>query len=125
VSFGIILFAHGSRLEPANEEVRTAARELAAAGGYAQVEPAFLELGRPDLAGAVERLTARGVSQVLIIPYFLTAGRHQDRDLPALVERLAPLHPGVEIRIGAGLAGHPGVTRILLDRVRDSFPGAE
>jgi sirohydrochlorin ferrochelatase len=117
----IVLFAHGSRLEPANEEVRAAARALARAGEYGEVAAAFLELGQPDLPTAVEQLAARGVSRILVVPYFLTAGRHQDRDLPAIVERLAALHPQVEIRIGAGFAGHPGVTDILLDRTREGL----
>jgi sirohydrochlorin ferrochelatase len=123
VTPGIVLFAHGSRLEPANEEVREAARALAGAGAFEHVEAAFLELGVPDLAGAVERLIARGVNRILVIPYFLTAGRHQDRDLPALVDRLAGTHPETEIRIGDGLAGHPGVTRILLERAREGLAG--
>jgi len=34
---GIIVFAHGSRLEPANEAVRAVARQLAAAGRFEAV----------------------------------------------------------------------------------------
>jgi sirohydrochlorin ferrochelatase len=118
---GIILFAHGSRLEAANEEVREAARQLAGEGGFVHVEAAFLDLGRPDLAGAVAGLVARGVTRILVVPYFLTAGRHQDRDLPALVEQAAREHRQAEIRIGAGLAGHPGVTAALADRAREGL----
>jgi sirohydrochlorin ferrochelatase len=116
-----VLFAHGSKLEAANEEVRESARVLARAGGYAHVEAAFLDLAKPDLAGAVEALIARSLTAILVIPYFLTTGRHQDRDLPALVERLAAAHPEVEVRIGEGFTGHPGVTGILLDRVRQGL----
>ena len=118
---GIILFAHGSRLEAANEEVREAARQLAGEGGFAHVEAAFLDLGRPDLAGAVAGLLARGITRILVVPYFLTAGRHQDRDLPGLVEQAAREHREAEIRIGASLAGHPGVTAALLDRAREGL----
>ena len=81
---GIIVFAHGSPLEPANEAVRHAAAELARTGGYADVEAAFLELGRPDIEGAADMLVARGVHRLVIVPYFLTPGMHLERDLPAL-----------------------------------------
>ena len=86
---GIIVFAHGSRIEPANQAVRKAAAELARAGDYPHVEAAFLELGRPSLEEAADLLVSRGVERVVIIPYFLTPGMHLERDLPALVERIS------------------------------------
>ena len=52
---GFIVFAHGSRIETANQAVRDIAARMAASGGHT-VEPAFLELGQPDLSGAVQRL---------------------------------------------------------------------
>ena len=48
---GFILFAHGSRIESANQAVRDVAARMAASGQHV-AEPAFLELGQPDLAGA-------------------------------------------------------------------------
>src|SRR6266851_8819555 len=63
---GFVVFAHGSRIETANEAVREVAARMARSGGHA-VEPAFLELGKPDLAGAVERLMARGVVRIIVI----------------------------------------------------------
>ena len=55
---GIAVFAHGSRIESANEAVRTAAEQLETSLS-GPVEAAFLELGTPDLAGAVETLIQR------------------------------------------------------------------
>jgi len=45
---GIIVFAHGSRIEPANQAVRSVAAGLARAGNFPHVEAAFLELGPRD-----------------------------------------------------------------------------
>ncbi len=47
------------------------------------VEAAFLELGRPSLEEAADLLVARGVRQIVVIPYFLTPGTHLERDLPS------------------------------------------
>lgn len=113
---GIVVFGHGSRVEPANEAVRRVAADLAVSGGYAHVEAAFLELGQPDLEGAVVRLLQRGVSEVLVIPYFLTLGIHLERDLPQIVANICDKHPGVTIRVTAPLDGHPALTQILRDR---------
>jgi len=118
---GIVVFAHGSRIEPANEAVRRVAAEVAQAAGYRHVEAAFLELGEPDLESAVVRLAERGVRRVLVVPYFLTLGLHLERDLPAIVKGIAERHPGVDIRVTAPLDGHEGLLRVVADRAKDAL----
>jgi sirohydrochlorin ferrochelatase len=113
---GLILFAHGSRIETANEGVRTIAAELARATALEHIEPAFLELGDPDLAGAAASLARQGVTRIIIIPYFLTLGLHLERDLPELVAGLRIAHPGIDIQITPPLEGHPALLDVLLDR---------
>ena len=115
---GIIVFAHGSRLEPANEAVRAVARQLAAAGGLEAVETAFLELGEPSLEGAVEALVARGVHDILVVPYFLTLGIHLERDLPSIINQIAGRFGHVKIRATGPLDGHGALVDVLLDRIK-------
>src|SRR5579862_6130886 len=113
---GYIVFAHGSSVESANDAVRAVTGEMARRGGYQAVETAFLEGGRPDLAGAVEKLAGRGLSRVVVIPYFLTLGLHLQRDLPRLIQELKRTHPGLDIEVTQPLDGHPGMVDALLDR---------
>jgi sirohydrochlorin ferrochelatase len=122
VNAGIIVFAHGSRIEAANEGVRAAAAELARAGGYDHVEAAFLELGLPDLPGAVQRLVSRGIRRIVVIPYFLTLGLHLERDLPVIVRDISHVYKDLEITVTPPLEGHPGLVQILLDRAKNSSP---
>ena len=117
---GIIVFAHGSRIESANEAVRKVASELAKLGEFAAVEPAFLELGQPDLAGAVSKIAERGIEQITIVPYFLTLGLHMERDLPRLIDGIAVVHPSLDIRVTPPLDGHPALFQALIDRARDA-----
>lgn len=113
---GFIVFGHGSRVESANQAVRDIAARMAAAGEHA-VEPAFLELGQPDLAGAAQRLHAAGVTRIVVIPYFLTLGTHLRRDLPRLVrEALMSFGGKIEMEITPPLDGHPALLEALLDR---------
>jgi len=121
MSSGLIVFAHGSRIENANEGVRAVARDLARLGSFAHVGPAFLELGQPDLAGAVARLAERGVRRIIVIPYFLTLGLHLERDLPQIVAGLRQAHPGIRIDVTAPLEGHPALLESLLDRARTAI----
>src|SRR5437763_1051324 len=112
---GVIVFAHGSRVESANEAVRTVAADLARAGGVL-VEAAFLELGEPDLDGAAARLVAQGVESITVVPYFLTLGLHMERDLPPLMEKISRRHQGLGVTVTPPLDGHPALVQALLDR---------
>jgi sirohydrochlorin ferrochelatase len=112
---GFIVFAHGSRIESANQAVRDVAGQMAASGEYI-VEAAFLELGAPDLAGATAVLIARGAGRIVVIPYFLTLGTHMQRDLPRLASAASRAHGDIEIQITSPLDGHPALVQALLDR---------
>ncbi len=116
---GYIVFAHGSSIESANESVRTVAAEMARRGGLEIVEAAFLEGGKPDLAGALESMAGR-VSRVVVVPYFLTLGLHLQRDLPRLIDSVKRAHPGLDIDVTPPLDQHPGMADALLDRARES-----
>ena len=110
-----IVFAHGSRVESANQAVRTVSARMAQDAGQV-VEAAFLECGQPSLAGAVDLLVSRGARRVIVIPYFLTLGTHLQRDLPVLVQNAASRHSGIRIDVTAPLDSHPALLTALLDR---------
>jgi sirohydrochlorin ferrochelatase len=113
---GIIVFAHGSRIESANESVRTVAADVARAGNFLHVEAAFLELGQPALDVAVTILLSKAVTRIIVIPYFLTLGMHLERDLPRLIDAIAQANPGLEISVTPPLDGHRALLQALLDR---------
>jgi sirohydrochlorin ferrochelatase len=116
---GIVVFAHGSRIESANQAVRDVAQRMAQSGSYC-VQAAFLELGKPDLSGAVERLVAQGATRIIVVPYFLTLGTHLHRDLPRLAAAAARRYANVDIQVTAPLDGHPGLLQALLDRAGEA-----
>jgi sirohydrochlorin ferrochelatase len=115
---GIVVFAHGSRIEPANQAVRDVAANLALAGDFTHVEAAFLELGQPSLSDAVATLLLKGATEVLVLPYFLTLGMHLERDLPRLVQSIEQSHPNLSISVAPPLDGHPALLQALLDRAK-------
>ena len=114
---GLIVFAHGSRIETANQSVRDVAARMAASGNPL-VEAAFLELADPDLAGATARLVKRGASKIVVIPYFLTLGTHMQRDLPVLAQDASRRNGNIDIQVTSPLEGHPALLEALLDRAK-------
>ena len=120
----VLLIAHGSRHEPANDDLRRMAGQVAARGPHAIVEPAFLELAVPLIAEAGDRCVARGAVRVLMVPYFLAAGVHLLRDLTAARDDLMARHPGVEFRLGPPLGPDPLLEDLVARRAADlDLPG--
>lgn len=118
VNTAVLLIAHGSRHAPANADLHDAAARLAGRGEFPVVEAAFLELAGPDIPTGGSRCVERGATEVLMVPYFLSAGVHLIRDLTAARDELAARHPGVAFRLGRPLGPHPLLDEIVAERAR-------
>ena len=70
----VLLIAHGSRHQPANDDLHAMAARFSAQGEHTIVEACFLELAEPDIATGGSRYAARGATRVLLVPYLLSAG---------------------------------------------------
>ena len=111
---GLILVAHGSRREASNDEVRELAGRLSRQpGNYDLVRPAFLELAEPSIPDAIQAAVDNGATRVVILPYFLSAGRHVVKDIPAEVEKAREVLPGVDIHILPYLGIAEGIPALL------------
>src|SRR3954451_9266973 len=113
----VLLIAHGSRHQPANDDLHAMAARFAARGDYPIVEPCFLELAEPDIAAGGARCVDRGADRVLMVPYFLSAGVHLVRDLAAARDALRRRHPRVEFRLGPALGPHPLLDELISERI--------
>jgi len=118
----VLLIAHGSRQQAANDDLLELTARVAAAGTYAIVEGCFLELAQPDLPTGGDRCVARGATRVLIVPYFLSAGVHLERDLTSARDELSRRYPKVEFRLGPPLGPHPLLDDLVAARVRELDP---
>src|SRR2546428_5593430 len=115
---GIVLFAHGSRVEEANRGVRELARQVEDVGPYSYVRAAFLELAEPSLSAAVAQAVEAGPRRMGVIPYFLTEGVHPRGDLPRLIAAGKKKYPNKAIEGGESLEGQPLIASIIPARVR-------
>lgn len=98
----LLLVAHGSRRAASNEEVVALADRVAdeVTGSFALVEAAFLELAEPSIEEGIGRCVAQGAREIAVVPYFLAAGTHVVKDIPAIIESARAAHPGVVITVG-------------------------
>ena len=104
----LLLIAHGSRAAAANDEIRRLAERVDASAGdeFGAVVPAFLEMAEPNIHQGIERCVELGADAIVVVPYFLAAGRHVTRDIPAEIDCARAGHPGVGFEIG----GHVGAS---------------
>lgn len=100
----------------------TAGGPLTAAGGqpaWDAVEVAFLDVLRPDIADGYAALVEAGCTQIVAHPFFLFAGRHTARDIPAALAAAQARHAGTTWTITEPLGLHPGVVATVRSRIAD------
>ena len=113
----LVLIAHGSRRQASNQEVMDLASRLQQSAGdrYQLIEAGFLEIAEPSIPEAIETCIESGATAVVVVPYFLAAGRHVVEDIPKIVEPVAERHPQVTIRISEHIGMSDSMTRLILD----------
>ena len=116
----VLLVAHGSRVAESNREIEALAALLAKQlAPVRAVSHAFLELASPSIPEEIDSLAHAGVKRIVLIPYFLSAGRHVSEDIPALVEAAHRRNPGLRIEITGHFGAQDRVPEILSAMVSD------
>ncbi len=116
----LILVAHGSRRAESNDEVRqlTVALRERAGEGFDAVSCAFLELAEPSIPDGIEASVRDGATDITVLPYFLSAGRHVVTDIPNEVAVKQAQYPDVSIRIAPYLGAARGIADLLLSQAQ-------
>jgi sirohydrochlorin ferrochelatase len=118
----ILLIAHGSRQPEANADLQYLADQLRRRGPYPIVESCFLELAEPGIDQGADRCVAQGAAEVVLLPYFLSAGVHVQRDLVQARARLQQRFPHLAFRLAEPLGRHPLLLEIVIDRISQASP---
>jgi len=113
----LLLIAHGSRRQASNDEVRELTNVLKqhSEDQYPIVECAFLELAEPSIPEGVRVCVAKGAESVIVLPYFLSAGRHVVTDIPEELQKAQDIHPNIDIKTAPYLGSAKGISDILLN----------
>ena len=113
----LLLVAHGSRREASNDEVRALTGKLRDTdNSFDHIACAFLELAEPSIPDGLRRAISAGADEVVVLPYFLSAGRHVATDIPAEIARVRLDYPSVNIRLAPYLGSAEGVVALLIEQ---------
>jgi sirohydrochlorin ferrochelatase len=114
----LLVVAHGSRRKASNDEVRALCRRIeqeSAGEEFFLVRAGFLELAEPSIPEGIGQCIEAGADQVVVLPYFLSAGRHVSEDIPLEVEKARQHHPRASIVLAPYLGSAPGVAGLLIE----------
>ncbi|TCP55997.1 sirohydrochlorin cobaltochelatase [Tumebacillus sp. BK434] len=110
---GILLVAHGSILPGAEGDVEQLAAFLKKATGVLSVEIGYLDYTTPSIQDAVKVCLARGLTDLLVVPYFLTDGYLCKKALRQVREALRGTQ--VDVQEAKPLGGAPELVDAMLD----------
>lgn len=111
----LVVVAHGSRRASSNDEVRTLTDQIRPlAREFGHVSCAFLELAEPSIPDGINAAITAGAEEVIVLPYFLSAGRHVVEDIPGLVAQTQAQNPAIRIQLAPYLGTAPGLPQTLL-----------
>lgn len=115
----LVVVAHGSRRAESNDEVRALTAHLREKAGtrFGMVECAFLELAEPSIPDGIDCAVRNGAEEVVILPYFLSAGRHVAKDIPEQIRAKQAQNPNVVIRLVPHLGAADGIADTMLGLV--------
>ncbi len=120
----LITLAHGSRDRRSAATIKALADEVRRARPGLRVEAAFLELSRPGLGQAVDRLVKEGYDEIVVVPLLLSDAYHANVDVPNAIEEALGRHPGLRMRATGILGLEPAFLEVLDTRLRDALSEA-
>lgn len=113
---GLIVVAHGSKLEASNDEIRLMAATLKALDtNNTWITEAFLECGHPTIPRTLMDASLKGINTLKILPYFITAGVHVKRDITAIVVQAQQEYPEMTIELLPHLGSLPNLPQFIHD----------
>jgi sirohydrochlorin cobaltochelatase len=90
---GLLLVGHGTRDPSGQRDSHTLIAKIAAAVAPQPVEAGYIELTKPTIGEAIQRLVERGASHIRVVPLLLFTAGHSRSDIPVAVSQATALNP--------------------------------
>ena len=124
---GIIILAHGSRGERGKGQVEEVLQRISSGlkqllSPDSEIIGAAMQFNHPDLEEAVALLSRKGVSRIIVAPYFLFAGRHITEDVPEFIEKLQQAYPEIQFTLANNLGLDESFISLMAQRIKEAAP---
>lgn len=119
-SVGLLLVGHGSKLPYNKENLEKLAEILRNRSVFGEIAISFMCRDTPTIAEAIDTLTQRKVSKIVLVPAFLAAGVHTTHDIPELIEvkekELELKARGIDLYYGEPIGSDERIAKILEEK---------
>lgn len=120
---GVIVLGRGSSDRQANGDMAKMARWLMEEGDHELVDLAFTGITHPRIERVVQRQVLLGMTQIVILPYYLFTGTLIER-IQRQVEHLRLQYPQIRFATSTYFGFEKEITELLEQRVHDLQHGA-
>ena len=111
----IILFGHGARDSRWREPFDRLASLWQSQHPNTLVELAFLEMMQPSLEEAVASLSAKGATELTVVPVFFGQGGHLRNDFPVLLQACREKFPKIQLSATPAVGEDLAVLQAIID----------
>lgn len=110
----LLLIAHGSPRQEANDDFAGLAKQVQErAKGYI-VQHAFLDCAQPNIPEGIDQLAKKSATNITILPYFLSKGKHTTSDIPLIIEQKEKQYQKIRFTIKPALGTLPEMEDLIL-----------
>lgn len=111
----LIVVDHGSKRQAANDMLFEVADNIRSRTSV-PVFAAHMELAVPTINDAVDQCSLAGISHIIVVPFFLSLGRHVTTDIPQLTAEAVARYAGMSYEVRPPIGTHPAIIDVVLDR---------
>mmetsp|Transcript_7404 Transcript_7404/g.20917 ORF Transcript_7404/g.20917 Transcript_7404/m.20917 type:complete len:210 (+) Transcript_7404:86-715(+) len=117
----VVIVDHGSRRHESNEMLEQFAEVFRLNTDFDLVEMAHMEISEPSIMQAITKCVEMGAESVVVAPYFLSRGRHIQKDIPELVEEARATFPSIQCIIADPIGVDPLMAKLIEKRVANAL----
>lgn len=113
----LLIAAHGSRRESSNDELKALVAKVSANLGvaFAGVELAFLEFASPSIESVLVDFFNGKTTEVVVLPYFLSAGNHVVQDIPREIHKVLDQWPDKKITVLPHIGALDAMANVIVE----------
>jgi len=109
----LVLFAHGSADSRWKRPFEELAASLQQTLGISAIRLAYMQFAEPTLSDVATEAARDGVGQLRVLPVFLAAGAHIERDVPQLVCEVQERYPQLDVVLLPPIGNDRRVAQLL------------
>jgi len=114
----LVLIAHGSRDTRLYAAFETLVQNLQKETGANKIHLCYMQFTSQTLADIAQEAVQDGCRKLLVLPLFMTSGKHVLETIPAQADQARATHPDLEINILPPVGEHPEILEAIKTSVR-------